>query len=135
VNAVIDTVKLETALLEREQVDCPLVHHFAPGVYLREACLPVGTFAIGHEHKTEHFNILLRGRVRVLAGGVVKEVSAPYIFVSGAGERKVVYVLEDAAWVNVHATDETDMDKLAMELIQPSAEYITAQQEKELLGL
>lgn len=131
----IDIPALEVAMLKGEQVDCPLVHHFAPGVYMREAHLPAGTFAMGHEHKTEHFNILLRGRVRVLCGDTVKEISAPHVFVSQAGERKVVYVLEAADWINIHPTNEVDLDKLAIELIKPSAEFITAKQERELLGV
>jgi hypothetical protein len=63
-------IRLEGRLLEESQVDVPLVHRFAPGVYLREVAMrvPVGEkflFVIGHKHKTEHFNIVLSGRVRV----------------------------------------------------------------------
>ena len=35
-----DVEKLEAAFLEQEQADCPVQHHFGPGVYIREVVLP-----------------------------------------------------------------------------------------------
>ena len=43
------------------QVECPLKHYFAPGVYLREIFMPAGSVVIGKIHKTEHFNIIQKG--------------------------------------------------------------------------
>lgn len=131
----IDIPKLESALLEQEQVECPLVHRFAPGVYLREVFMPAGTFVLGHRHNTEHFNIVLKGRARVLIDGdMVEEISAPYTFASKPGVRKVLYVLEDMVWQTVHPTDETDIEKLESELVSPSREFLTHHEQQLLLG-
>ena len=35
-----DVLRLESAFLKEEQVDCPVTHHFGPGVYIREVLLP-----------------------------------------------------------------------------------------------
>lgn len=115
--------QIEAELLRLPQVECPLVHRFAPGVYLREIFMPAGTFIIGQQHKTEHFNIILRGRARVMVDGVVQIMEAPYTFVSHVDVRKVLYIEEDMVWQTVHPTHETDLKKLEAELIVHSASY------------
>ena len=42
---------LEKKMLSQEQVECPVFHHFGPGVYMREAMFPAGSIGIGHKHK------------------------------------------------------------------------------------
>ena len=32
--------KVESHLLDLPQVECPVVHHFGPGIYIREVTLP-----------------------------------------------------------------------------------------------
>ncbi len=94
------------------QVQCPLEHKFAPGVYVREILMPAGSVIIGRKHKTEHFNVVLTGRARVFMNGSVHEVVAPCIFSSPAGTQKVLYILEDMRFATIHATEETDVDKM-----------------------
>lgn len=130
VNRVIE--RAEEKLLMLPQIDCPLEHKFAPGVYLREIIMPKGAFIIGHEHKTEHFNIVLSGRARVLIGGDVQEIVAPCIFVSKPGVRKVLYILEEMRWATVHPTEETNVGRLEDELIAKSATYLRAEDVKKL---
>lgn len=116
--------RVESELLKLPQVDCPLVHRFAPGVYLREIFMPAGIFVIGHEHKTEHFNIVTEGCARVMMDGVAEVISAPCTFVSGAGVRKVLYIEQDMRWITVHPTNETDLEKLEAELIVKSPSFM-----------
>ena len=54
---------LESHMLEHPQVDCPVVHHFGPGIYVREVHLPKGALALGHAQRYEHLNIMLQGKV------------------------------------------------------------------------
>jgi len=103
-----DIERVEGELLALPQVDMPLTHLFAPGVYLRVIDMPKGTFVIGHEHRTEHFNIVLAGRARVLVDGVVMEIKAPAVFVSHAGVRKVLEIIEDMRWATIHPTAGLD---------------------------
>jgi len=120
-NVAIESV--EAQLLALPQVELPLNHQFAPGVYLREIFMPAGTFVIGHEHTTEHFNIVTAGRALVMIAGEPFEITAPATFVSKAGVRKVLYILEDMRWMTVHPSHETDIEKLEGELIVKSPSF------------
>lgn len=125
----------EKALLEFPQLDCPLTHKFAPGVYLREIFMPAGTIVIGHEHKTAHFNVVLAGRARVMMDGVVEEIVAPCTFVSQPGVRKVLYILEDMRWATVHPTKETRIDKLERKLVKKSLAWVEQLKGKQVCHL
>ena len=102
----------EAALLQQPQVSIPLTHLFAPGVYWREVLMPKDTFVIGHRHLTEHFNVILTGKARVMMDGVIHDIVAPCVIKSDPGVRKVLYIVEDMRWATVHPTNETDMERL-----------------------
>lgn len=108
-----------------EAVDCPLEHFYAPHVYVRQIRMKAGAFIIGQCHKTEHLNQLIQGRCRVIVDGVVHELVAPYTFVSKAGVRKCLYILEDCIWATTHVTDETDLGVLEELLIEKSATFLS----------
>lgn len=106
---------------ELPQIECPLKHYFAPGVYVREIFMPAGAVVIGKIHKTEHFNIIQRGCVSLISENGEREVlRGPTTFVSGAGVQKVLYIHEDTVWSTVHVTDERDLEKLEAQLIEPA---------------
>lgn len=103
---------IEARMLELPQAECPVVHHFGPGIYIREVTLPAGAVAIGHAQRYNHLNIMLTGAVAILDDeGNVKTLRAPMIF-EGKPGRKVGYVLETCTWQNVYATEERDIDIL-----------------------
>ena len=115
--------KVESHLLDLPQVECPVVHHFGPGIYIREVTLPAGTLAIGHAQRFEHLNIMLTGAVAMVGDdGQAKVLRAPMIFVGKPG-RKLGYVLETCIWQNVYATDERDIDKLESMFLDKSATW------------
>ena len=122
----------EARLLNLPQVDMPLVHRFAPGVYFREITMPAGTFIIGQEHRTRHFNVVLSGRARVMIDGKVEEISAPSVFVSEPGVRKVLFIQETMRWATIHATNETDVPTLERVLVRRSKCWINSQEMKQL---
>jgi hypothetical protein len=104
------------------QVACPLTHLFAPGVYLRQIAMPAGTLVIGKIHRTEHFNVIERGKFAIRHDdGRVETLQAPVTFVSKAGVQKVLYIIEDTVWKTIHATSETDLEKLEALLIEAPA--------------
>jgi hypothetical protein len=100
------------------QVECPLRHYFAPGVYVREIFMPAGTIVIGKIHKTEHFNIIHRGSVLIVHDDYSRERLGPSTFVSKPGVQKVLYIEEDTVWSTIHITDERDLEKLEAQLIE-----------------
>lgn len=127
--------EVEAALLPLPQVELPLTHRFAPGIYLREISMPADTIVIGHEHKTEHFNIVLTGRALVLIDGETHTITAPCTFISKPGVRKTLYIIEDMRWQTVHPTEETDLEKLEALLIRKSDAFMEFQALTEAAAL
>lgn len=113
---------LEKEMLDMPQADCPVAHHFGPGIYIREVTLPAGIFAVGHAQRFDHLNIMLTGKVAIVDGDQVRVLEAPLIFTGKPG-RKVGYVLETCVWQNVYATNETDIDTLEAHYLDKSENW------------
>jgi len=106
-----------------EYPDC-LNHYFAPGIYLRELHMVKGMVVVGHRHKTETVNILLKGKIALIEDGELIYREAPFTYVSPAKHRKAAYIIEDVIWQNVHPSDETDLQKLEDIFIEKSPALI-----------
>lgn len=119
---------IEAAMLSAPQVECPVQHHFGPGIYIREAFLPAGTYVMGHAHKTEHMNVMLKGKMAVIVNGEAKVIEGPYIFTGQPG-RKFAYIIEDTIFQNIYATEETDIEKIEDMFVDKSDAWRDAQAE------
>ncbi len=122
-------VDLEKELLKLPQVDAPVTHHFADGVYTREMFIPRDSLIIGKRHRHETCNILLQGELSLYMGPdiPVKRIKAPCIFNSKPGAKKMAYIHEDAIFLNIHPTNERDLQKIEEEFIIPEEEFIQQQ--------
>ena len=120
--------RLEAALKQMPQIDCPVRNIFAAGLYAREMTLPAGTVITGAVHKTEHITVLSKGRVQLMRPDGVQEYAAPCTFISPPGMKNAVYVLEDSVWTTFHPNpdDEQSVDVLV--------ERYTTSKNAELLG-
>lgn len=118
-----DIEQLEGFMLELEQTEVPVTHTFADGMVSKQITLPKGNFAIGHAHKKDCINIVLSGSASVLIDGEIKRITGPCTFVGKALDRKVGYIHEDCTWITVHATRETDLEKLDAELLIKSETF------------
>lgn len=117
---------LEDRVSQMPQVDCPVWNHFAPGLYARKMLIPKGTVLTGAIHKTEHLCII-SGDITVTTDDGVKRITdAHAILSSKPGAKRAGFAHEDTYWTTVHATDETDLEKLVEEL--------TESKSSELLG-
>lgn len=104
--------------------DCPVLHHFAPGVYCRQIFIPKNSMIVGKIHKHSHLNMIMQGKVSVATEEGVKRYEAPMVMVSKAGTKRVVYTHEDTIWATVHLTDSTDIVQIEDEIIAKSyADY------------
>ena len=120
--------RLESALLALPQVDCPVRHYFAPGLYAREMTIPQGVTVTGAVHKTEHLIVVSMGRLRISTEGGWRDVAAGDTLTCRPGMKNAVYALEDSRWTNFLPNPEniTDTDKLT--------ELFTEAKACELLG-
>lgn len=94
-----------------EQAQAKLEHFFAPGVYVRQVTMPAGAAIVGKIHKTEHVCIVSRGRViSCTEFEGTREIVGPCTFVTPAGTKRALYVLDECVWATVHPTTLAGVD-------------------------
>lgn len=103
------------------QVEIPTDHTFGPGVYLRTITIPAGVTLVGKAHKTEHIFMVLRGDITLVTDEGRRRVQGPYQVVCQPGVKRAGYAHTETVCVNVHITNETDLDRLEAELIEADA--------------
>ena len=97
--------------------DPQIKHNFSDGLYAKEMILPVGNIAFSHSHPYAHLSILAKGRVIVKTDNYNKEYTAPACINIEANTYHQIESLEDCVWFCIHATDETDVNKIDEVLI------------------
>lgn len=100
------------------EVDLGTVHHFSDGLYSKEMRIPKGYIALSHSHKYSHLSILSKGKVIVKTDDFTKEYESPACLEIKAGIHHSIEALEDCVWYCIHATNETDADKIDKVLIK-----------------
>lgn len=122
--AYIDTVRdVQQQLSESpDQIDVPVQHHFAPGVYMRQMDAAAGTLVVSKMHRTEHMNILLKGSLTVATEDGIQLMTAPCVLKSMPGTKRIGYFHEDSSWITIHPTSDTDLEKIEQQMIVPDDE-------------
>jgi hypothetical protein len=121
---------LELGMLAEPQVECPVEHFIATGVYVRTCTMPADTLVLGHFWRAEQINVMLKGKIRVVVNGEVLTMAAPQMFVGPPG-RKLAYVIEETVWQNIVATTETDVEAIEALIVDKAGERHTAQEAQE----
>lgn len=103
-------------------IDVPVIHHFAPNVYMRQMDAEAGTIVVSKMHRTEHMNILLTGSLTVATENGIEFIQAPAVIKSMPGTKRIGYFHEDTSWITVHPTDSTDLDEIEKQVIVPEHE-------------
>ena len=97
--------------------DPQIKHNFSDGLYAKEMILPEGYIAYSHSHTYAHLSILAKGRVIVKTDDYNREYLAPACINIEANTYHQIEALEDVVWFCVHATEETNIDKIDEVLI------------------
>jgi hypothetical protein len=101
-------------LLNYPPAECPLIHRFTPGMYIREIHMAKGTLLTTLLHLTTHPFFVLKGDVSVWYHDMpVQRYVAPYTGITQAGTRRMLFAHEDTVWTTCHVTDLTDPDEIA----------------------
>jgi hypothetical protein len=116
--------ELEVAMMNVPAAECPVVHRFTPGLYIREIFMPAGALVTSKIHRTEHPYTISKGRVSVLTenDGWV-ELAAPHTGITVPGTRRVLYIHEDTVWTTYHPIADTDLAVIEAKLIEPHDEH------------
>lgn len=110
----------EDMLATLPQVFCPTLHHFGPGVYVRQMIVPAGTDAVGAVHKTEHLTVIA-GHCLLTTDEGPREFIGVEVIRSAAGTKRVIRALETTVVLTIHPTEETDTDRLVELLTESKA--------------
>jgi hypothetical protein len=101
--------RLEDSLLDvseypqGDRPDCPLVHSFGGGMYVREIFIPAGMMLTGKIHKHEHPNFLMAGKVSMITeDGGAQIMEAPQSMLSPAGCKRALFTHTPTWWITVH---------------------------------
>jgi len=102
-------------------------HHITDsGLYAREMIIPAGTVITGKIKKHEHISVISAGFVTEVTDAGLQRIKAPYTMISKPGTKRVVWAHETTVWTTIHASDETDLDKLEQDLIAASYDDMPA---------
>lgn len=130
--------ELEAKMVEYEPVECPLIHRFVPGMYIREIFMPAGSLITSQIHKTEHPFIVSAGSAYVKINDDEWElIEAPYTGITKPGTRRILYIEEDCVWTTIHAVDikpEGDSYEAVEKAVELINEQIIEQHINPLLG-
>jgi hypothetical protein len=127
--------RVEQSIVENfEPVELTPIHHFFGGMYGRELRIPAGTKLTGKIHRGKTLNVLSKGTIAIYSEGEgPRIITAPFIFVSEPGSRRLGIARTDVVWINFHFTDETDLERLEQQLIQPHTNRLLANHQERLL--
>jgi hypothetical protein len=114
----LDLDKMEAVGLMLPNVEVPVVHHFGPGIYMREAIMPVGLF-IGRAHREPCQNLMVSGCLSLFTPNGWQTLEGPQTFTSQPG-RKMALVHAPTVFLNIWATTETDLAVLEARLFDDS---------------
>lgn len=112
--------RLEAHLLQLPEVEIKTEHRFAPGIYIRQVTIPAGVVATGAACKIEHLSVMVRGRMRALADGAMRDIDGYHEWIAPAGVKRVGVALEETVWFTVYPNpgDERDLDVLEARLFE-----------------
>lgn len=95
-----------------------IAHYFSDGVYAKQLLLKKGYTAKSHKHNYDHLSILAKGEVDIVCNGLKTRFKAPSCIDIKAGIEHEIIAYEDATFFCIHATNETDINKVDEVLIE-----------------
>lgn len=105
---------LETRLAELPQVEIPIEHHFAAGIYARTMIAPRGTMLTGKIYKVPQMIILNSGEITIRSEFFNGRIRGPHIYESPVGAKRFGFCHTDVVWTcltSVKATNVEDAEK------------------------
>ena len=100
------------------EIEPPLAHYFAKGLYGRRIYVPAGFTVVTKVHLSQHITIALKGHCTLVdEQGNKQEIYAPGVWVTEPGTQRAVHCHDDVEWLTVHAVDSTDLEEIETTLV------------------
>jgi hypothetical protein len=113
---------LEYLIKEQPQIDIPVNHYFAGGVYARQMIAPANSVFTGKIHKTQHLAMLVSGTMIISGGDAYDKYTGPVMFVSNPGDKRAGIAITDCTFITFHSIEEKPIEELEKELVVDSIE-------------
>lgn len=128
--------RLQTEMVKMPQVELQTEHFFSPGMYCRRVFRPAGTLIVGKVHKKDHFFLCAKGEIIAWTENGMKRLQAGDVVECKPGTKRVTLSTQDSIGVTIHKTDETDLDKIEQELVEPdeTALFDSGNKLKQIIG-
>jgi len=112
---------MQEMLAPLPQIDCPVRHFFAPGMYTRECTIPARSVVVGKQHRHQHPVFLMQGTVRINTDKGMETITGPHIWISPPDAKRALYTITDCVFATVHLnpTDTQDIALIEAEHIVP----------------
>lgn len=94
------------------EFDLNVVHNFSDNLYAKQMSIPKGCSIGKHIHDYNHLSILAKGAVLLRTDEGEQMFEAPACIEIKKNIEHSLVALEDSVWFCIHATDETDIDKI-----------------------
>jgi hypothetical protein len=102
-----------------------ITHHFADGLYAKQANIKAGCLVGKHRHTYTHLSILAAGKVEVMRLAYINGeshvtheiIEAPACIEIKAEVLHEITAIEDSVWFCIHATNERDINNIDNVLI------------------
>ena len=111
--------RLQAEMIQMPQVELQTEHYFSEGMYCRKVSRPAGTVIVGKVHKKPHFFLCAKGEIIAWTESGMRVLHPGDIVESKPGTKRVTYSTEDSIGITFHKTDNTDLDEIEEELIEP----------------
>lgn len=110
-----------------EQGSTEAVHHWFPGLYVREFHMQPGQVVVSKIHRTEHAYVVLRGSALVwVEGEGWQVVRAGTLGRTLPGTQRVLRILEDCTWLTFHPTERQSVEEVEADIIEPWSPALAA---------
>jgi hypothetical protein len=106
--------KFASVLAQAPQIDCPLEHFFAPGMYVRKLTIQADAYVLGKKHRHQHPTMLTKGEATINTDAGMVRITAPHIWISQEGAQRCEFVT-----VHLNPDDTQDLDAIEAEHIVP----------------
>ena len=111
--------RLQSEMVKMPQVELQTEHYFVPGMYCRRVFRPAGTLIVGKVHKHPHFFLCAKGEIIAWTEKGMKKLQAGDVVECKPGTKRVTLATQDSIGVTIHKTEETELEKIELELVEP----------------
>lgn len=125
--------RLQEMVAAQPQTLNDAVHRFADGMYIRELTINAGDVVVGKMHRHEHPAMLIKGSATVYTETGVTHMTAPHVWVSSPGVKRVVHAHDECVFVTIHLNGDNGNDVAAIEAAHIVPEHLELDYQKELI--